>query len=354
MQDNDSENNPSMRPGSEGLLPLGSARNSFAWLVTGPDPMAVDGRRFPGLPDRLVPLDELRDRLLDPACTGRTRDAVWRFLIGRSRAEGAAWTVACVGMALPTLARSAARLAGHFRGDRADLHAAILTGFLEALTTVEVGGQRLSQQLRWAAFRAGHAAVTESLDAPIPAEPEAIDASVDAPLPWAAGFRSTSPHRPWGHPDLVLARAVAVGVLTPPEAELIATTRLEEIGLADWAELHDMPHGRANLARWRAEQRLVAYLLDEARETDPDDPVTTAAFTSLALRSAPGTTTPPPGQSPTVSGHGRNGRPTSSKKFEPAVKENGPKSGLLKWRGSTPTAAPSTSPEQISEVRRCA
>ena len=114
-------------------LPLDIARDTFSWLVSGPHPLALDGRCFPGLPRRLVPLDELRDRLLQRRCPRRTRDAVWTYLVGRSRAEGATWTVACVGMALPALAASARWLAARYRGDRADVHAAVLTGFVEAL-----------------------------------------------------------------------------------------------------------------------------------------------------------------------------------------------------------------------------
>lgn len=45
-------------------LPLDTARDAFQWLVTGPEPMAVQGARFAGLPRRRVPLDELRDRLM--------------------------------------------------------------------------------------------------------------------------------------------------------------------------------------------------------------------------------------------------------------------------------------------------
>src|SRR5256885_8385179 len=99
-------------------LPLNIARDTFSWLVSGPHPLAVDGRRFPGLPRRPVPLDELRDRLLQRYCPRRTRDAVWAHLVRRSRAEGASWTVACVGMALPALASSARWLAARYRGDR--------------------------------------------------------------------------------------------------------------------------------------------------------------------------------------------------------------------------------------------
>ena len=39
------------------------------------------------------------------------------------------------------------------------------------------------------------------------------------------GSRSSPSTTPWGHPNLVLARAVAKGVLTPTEADLIGAPR---------------------------------------------------------------------------------------------------------------------------------
>ena len=44
---------------------LDIARDAFTLLVTGPKPLAVDGRDFAGLPDRVVPLNELRGRERD-------------------------------------------------------------------------------------------------------------------------------------------------------------------------------------------------------------------------------------------------------------------------------------------------
>ena len=47
---------------------------------------------------------------------------------------------------------------------------------------------------------------------------------------------SAAPPRPWGHPDLVLAKAVRAGVIGAADAELIGATRLGDVDLADAAE----------------------------------------------------------------------------------------------------------------------
>ena len=75
------------------------------------------------------------------------------------------------------------------------------------------------------------------------------------------------PPHPWGHPDFVLARAVAHGVLSGYEAELIAATRLEEATLTDLAQRWGLP--RATLAgdRARAEARLVEALHQAGKVT---------------------------------------------------------------------------------------
>jgi hypothetical protein len=251
---------------------LDIARDAFTWLVTGPHPVSLNGRLFPGLPNRHVPLDEVRDRLLARRCPQATRDAVWAHLVLRSRTEGATWTVAAVGVALPALTSVAATLSDRFAGDPADVHAEVLRGFLTALSTVDLRRPRIMLRLRWAAYRSGYDALLEALSGPTPV---------------ALGFRSTPPHPPWGHPDLVLARAVADGVLTRTEAELIGATRLEEVPVADWAVQHQAGEWAVYKARKRAELRLAAYLRDGLRDSasagDGTDPLTDQVATSLAL-----------------------------------------------------------------------
>ena len=237
-----------------GSMPLDAARSAFEWLVTGPHPVSVDGRLFPGLPARRVPLNELRDRLLRRRCPQTVRDAVWAHLVLLARTEGGTWVVGAVGVALPALTSIAARLSAKFASDPSDIHAAILAGFVAELGEIDLRRPRIMLRLRWAAYRAGHNAVREALDAPVPA---------------GHGFRSTAPPPPWGHPDFVLARAVAEGAVTATEAELIGATRLEGVPLADAAAERNLSYQAAKKARLRAEHRLTAYLLDSGRDTSP-------------------------------------------------------------------------------------
>ncbi|WP_410574487.1 hypothetical protein [Amycolatopsis sp. cmx-4-61] len=246
------------------------ARDTFTLLVTGPQPLSLNGRLFTGLPDEEIPLDEVRDRLLARRCPQATRDAVWAHLVLRSRTEGATWTVAAVGVALPALTSVAAILSNRFAGDPADVHAEVLRGFLTALPTINLRPPRIMLRLRWAAYRSGYDALAEALASPTPVAP---------------GFRSTPPHAPWGHPDLVLARAVADGVLTETEAALIGATRLEEVSVADWAARHQAGEWAIYKARKRAELRLAAYLREGAVETDPTDPLVDQVATAVALAS---------------------------------------------------------------------
>jgi len=235
-------------------MPLDAARSAFGWLVTGPEPLAVDGREFTGLPDRAVPLDEVRQRLLRRRCPQPVRDAVWTHLVRRSRAEAGAWTVGCVGVALPALNGIAVTLTSRFVGDPRDIHAAVLAGFLAELPVIDLARPRIMLRLRWAAYRAGHTCLRESLDAPTPS---------------ARGFGSAAPPAPAGHPDLVMARAVTAGVITPVEAELIGSTRLEEVSLAEAAARRGTGYEAAKKARQRAEQRLVAFVRE--LQAEPDD-----------------------------------------------------------------------------------
>ncbi|WP_424187655.1 hypothetical protein ACOBQX_07625 [Actinokineospora sp. G85] len=232
-------------------MPLDAARSAFEWLVAGPHPVSVDGRLFPGLPARRVPLGELRDRLLRRRCPQTLRDAVWAHLVLLARTEGGAWTVGAVGVALPALTSIAATLSARFAGDPSDIHACVLAGFVAELGEIDLRRPRVMVRLRWAAYRAGHACVREALDAPVPS---------------GHGFRSTMPPPPWGHPDFVLARAVAEGAITSAEADLIGSTRLEGVPLAAAATERDLSYQAVKKARQRAEFRLVAYLLGDTRD----------------------------------------------------------------------------------------
>ena len=327
------------------LMPLDAARTAFEWLVTGPEPVWIEGRLFPGLPHRRLPLNEVRNRLLHPRCGQVTRDAVWAHLVLRSRTEGATWTVGCVGVALPALTRITATLSARFVGDPSDIHAAVLTGFLTELERIDLRKPRVMLRLRWAAYRAGHAVLREALDAPVPS---------------GSRCRSSEPAPPWGHPDFVLARAVAEKVITASEAELIGSTRLEDHPLADAARQRGVSYQAAAQARRRAEHRLAAYLSDAAaREGSAcggDHDMEAHAVHSVITTAARGSATPRQ-QSPSVRKPGRG----SPEKSRAGVSKQGPGIGVQGCAGTPtiaasipPIAAPVAASSQTPEVPRCA
>jgi len=246
------------------------ARTTFAWLVTGPEPLSVDGGEIAGLPSRPVPLDELGTLLLAGDCPQATRDAAWAYLVTRARAEdksgGGTWTMACVGLALPVLLRVAALVTRRFTGDTHDLNAAVLAGFLQGLHEVDLVAPAILARLYWAARQEGRRALREATARPVPVDDLEFD--------------SAPPPRQQDHPDLVLAEAVQAGAITVEEADLISETRVGEVPLAEAAHARGLRYKAAQQRRNRAEHRLVAYLNeqhDATLETPLDQRPDTAA-----------------------------------------------------------------------------
>ncbi|GAB3832826.1 hypothetical protein ACFPIJ_58200 [Dactylosporangium cerinum] len=236
---------------------LAAVRLAFQQLSCGPAPLALDCRGLPGMPQRPVVLAELRVLLLDEGMPRRVRDAVWRVLVTNAREEGPVWRLAVVGLALPGLRRVVTVYAASWRGDAGDRDAELLAGFLERLESVDVDQPRIVGRLLDAAERAVKAAMQRAID-------QAAESAVrqdEARL--AVGVRppgSMPPQRPWDHPDWVLTRAVAAGVIGEEEWTLIARTRLEGCSLQSVAALLGVGPGLAATWRRRAELQLVAAI----------------------------------------------------------------------------------------------
>lgn len=220
---------------------------AFRLLATGPKPLALDGRRLGhGLPARPVPLDELRSLLLHPSTSFAARDAAVAELLRCAQRQRGAWLVGLAGVLTPGLRRIARQLANAYPGEQADIDAEVLTGFLEGLDRVHPGGRSLARRLLWHGFNRGKRLRLAELAAMI--RRVGVDADSLAPTP------------PAGHPDIVLARAVARGVLTGDEAELIAMTRLEHLDMRQLAAAGGYRPNSLWNRRLRAENRLVAWL----------------------------------------------------------------------------------------------
>jgi len=226
--------------------PFDAAETAFRLLCAGPQPLALRAAEVAaGLPDRPVPLDELRTVLLHPSASAAARNAVWAELVRRALSGGPAWMVALVGIAMPGLRRAAGSLAEAWHGEAADLQSEILTGFLAAVRALDpddLESVPLASRLCWAGWRAGRKM----------AFADAAHAARRRDLAdWAE-----RPGLPWGHPDFVLAAAVREGILSRQDAAMIGRNRLEGVPLRQIAAEAGLDLSGLNRRRKKAEKAI--------------------------------------------------------------------------------------------------
>jgi hypothetical protein len=197
--------------------PLDAVDDAFAALTCEPDPMTLDLDRLGDgndLPGGVMTLPALRDWLLAHPRAYVGRDAVWRDLVLRARMDGPAWVVAAVAMAMPALRRYAGRLHTGWAGDAADIDAEILTGFLTALRDrVDLSKPAPYASMCMAAWRAGYE-LRQRTGQTVPVDD----------VEHVVGPRT--PTVPYGHPDLLVQRAVGLGILDASDEQPYIDLRL--------------------------------------------------------------------------------------------------------------------------------
>jgi hypothetical protein len=234
-----------IRPRTTGTA-LTTAETAFALLTCEPAPLVFDARPVPGLPDTTMPLDELRTLVMSARYDSDTTDLLWRQLAHHAREWGPPWLVGAIGVALPALTHLAAKISrGHARHID-DVDSEVLAGFLHALRTADLAVPRLWLRLCWAAWRAGAAVIT-------------ADDGDELPPDLSSGSRS--PRRPYGHPDLLLGRAAAAGLITHQAAELISATRFGDALIEHLAAAEGVTAAAMRMRRRRAERVVAAAVV---------------------------------------------------------------------------------------------
>ncbi|MFJ2818913.1 hypothetical protein ACIQOU_35320 [Streptomyces sp. NPDC091279] len=143
---------------------------------------------------------------------------------------------------------------------------------------------------------------------------------------------------------------VRESVLARVEADLIGTTRLEDVSIAEWAAQCRITPNAACKVRRRAEARLIALLREESRDASSDDPVLLSA-----LHTSPSAVTLPArrdavallGGTPSMSSATESCRAGQNKDFLSGVAKSDPDSGLLRCGGSTPSVHSSSGSEMV-------
>ncbi|MEV6374811.1 hypothetical protein [Micromonospora musae] len=197
--------------------PLDAADAAFAALTSDPDPLSIDLDVFGpevGLPAGVMTLRTVRDWLLAHTDAFRARDVVWVEVIRRARLDGPQWVIAAVGMAMPALRRYTRQLCDGYRSDPDDIEAEILTGFLAALRDhVDLSRPAPYAALCRAGWRAGYKLRRQAGEA-IPVED--VEHIIGPRIPQV----------PYGHPDVLVNRAVRLGILDPGDEQPYIDVRL--------------------------------------------------------------------------------------------------------------------------------
>jgi hypothetical protein len=183
--------------------------------------------------------------LLHPSVAFSVRDAALGALVERAQAEGGRWTVGLAGVLLPGLRRAIWPLFEACPQKLEELESEALTAFLVALARCRPGRDRIASWLCWRT-RVGAARLLR-------AELAERAGPGTGPVP-------ADPPRPWGHPDFVLAKVVAAGVIDPEDGDLIASTRLEHKSLAEAARKLGISYKACQLRRARAEATLAEFI----------------------------------------------------------------------------------------------
>jgi len=201
------------------------------------------------VPAGAVPLPALRDWLMAHPTAYTVRDTVWRELIRRARDGEPEWVIAAVGMAMPALVAMAGQLAAGFRGESVDIDSEILTGFLEGLRRrVDPAKDAPHASLCGCAFRAGWDLRTAGREYEVVADIEYAEAT------------SRLPRAPYGHVDLLVYRAQALGILDAEDVEPYIAVRLGHRTPQLVAEAHQINVDVLRMRLHRADARLAEAL----------------------------------------------------------------------------------------------
>jgi hypothetical protein len=226
--------------------PLETIKSAFSQMREMPQEMTL---RLPPVPvgpvSRVMDLEQIYQTISAPDTDPAVRNLVWGAVVRKARRRQAGWILAALGLAYPKLVHKSQMLAANFGGDRVEDQADLIEAFIRAVCAIDAADPTIRDMgavASWAAFNALKRERRRESAAPA-IVPLDVESRVQAPAV--------------GHPDIVLARAVRLEVITAEEAEYIGRSRLEDTPIDEivaWSGL-----SRATFFRYRAdaEARLV-------------------------------------------------------------------------------------------------
>ena len=231
--------------------PLETIKYAFAQMREMPSEMTL---RLPPVPvgpvNRVMDLAQIYEAVHGTGVDPAFRALVWAQVIRLARRKQTGWFLVAAGLAYPKLVHKSQLLAANFPGDTTEDQADLIEAFLTAIRDIDVEDLSIPDLAATAAWRAFTAVRRERRR------------EETAPVSMALASESAAPAPEVEHVDILLARAVRLGVITVDEAEYIGRSYMEDTPIEEivaWAGI-----SRATFFRYRtaAETRLVAAIRD--------------------------------------------------------------------------------------------
>lgn len=221
------------------------------------------------IPAGPIPLEGLRDYVMESSTPLPDRDRVWRWVVQQVRAEGGLWYAVVVYLAMPGLRAKAWKMTPippHGLDDADDTHAALIRWMMNKVHTVNLDRAVAARLIGQAVYEVGkehneHRQVTP-----------ATDDTIERALITAGRNSDRYPPTP-GNPDVVLDRLVrehgedpAGQLFDVTDAELIGRTYFETgrnggaRALVDFAPELNVGESAARMRRKQAITRMAHYL----------------------------------------------------------------------------------------------
>ncbi|MFJ8955081.1 hypothetical protein ACIRO1_33790 [Streptomyces sp. NPDC102381] len=236
---------------SRRLSPLEEVESAFQQLSCAPGALVLPASLLSAAADGVLSVAKVRSRLVHPNCTEQTRSRVWAEVLQRRARQGTPWDTVAIAFAVPGLRRAVGRLPRLAELEICEVEQEALAAAAIELATLSGHESEVGLRLVRAGDRAAHRMLygaQRSRRAPVvPLE----ENTVGAPLYGTGGMAEVI---------AVVERAVAAGVLSALEAELVTQTRLEKQPMAKAASAVGVSVRSAFRHRAAAEERLAAAL----------------------------------------------------------------------------------------------
>ena len=227
--------------------PLAEIERAFRTACSPPRALALDGRHHgTDLPQRLIPLTELRGLLLHGGLSYETKDRVLGGVAERAQRRDDIWTIGFSGLLMPGLKRVGRRLRQLPGVDADEVGSEVVAALIGVLPGVDPRGERIAASVCWAVYRRSARAL-------------GVRRWRESETAWPPGTVAGAAVAAT-NPEEAITRAVHAGVITEDDAELIAVTRIEGARISELSLALGLPADRLQKRRIRAEARIAELL----------------------------------------------------------------------------------------------